>query len=946
MIAMRRTAILVWLVALLLVPLPGGRGPGSQAEAGPAEPGRIAYIGDDWNVHLADEDGSNEKALTSDARLESPRRTTDPDVLYSSPIWSPDGQHILSVRRVRVALAVQEQSLVIFDVPDGAPMKIPLEDAASYVEGADWTTDHEIVVAYSPTTSYEVNPCFTQLVRDFRFAVINIESGEEALLYEFPYGRFPEGADVSPDGKFIAYSINNVADCGLRGPLCVFEIATSAQRCTTDAPYHYNWSFDSRQVLFHQCIPRYCDGGALKAFDAVTGQETLLKDGEPLTTFENPISTPDGRHAIYLRLGTIDYRPPNEGLWVLDTALGREQKIDDRGTPIEVSPDGEWVLYSKNDGIWIAALEGDHRQLLLEGARSAAWQPLPTPCSTTCSEAPNGLNTCDLQAGDILLSQQVGGLYAAENLLFNGYWTHAGIYNGCGMITESSGHCDSWWQLWTCSDKPGVEVKPIEDSGFWSAPDWAILRTKSDGGKRDAAVTYAKAQEGKKYNWIYPDKWTTDKFYCSQLVWRAYQKQGIDLDSNQGALNALLKWVGPWGVADAAGVLAAVPPDDIYFDGDVTLVKQRPGIGAALRRAVLRILSPAHLYVTDPEGRHTGVDPNTGQVVEEIPGVFYSGPDVEPEFLSIQDMAGTWETQVIGAGEGSYTLQLENLDAENHRLTEVIGDAQEGSVTTYEATHLGAGWNTRCYAGEPKPVEEALAEIIDSVVAIYRLNPDQTFARWFPGKPDLSTIAELKPYDQLFILTSASADWVQELASTTQTEFDLVQGWNAMCYGGPTAPITEALSGLSGDVAVLYRLGEDQAWARYVPDRPDISNIAELKRLDSVLMLVTAAGGARWTFEPSSTAVASSINWGPGVSLELLDAKSDGLTVTIDGSVRSSEFNIARIVWDWGDGTVEESWLPARHTYAQPGRHTVTVQVYDDSGTIIAGQSWPIDVRN
>lgn len=44
------------------------------------------------------------------------------------------------------------------------------------------------------------------------------------------------------------------------------------------------------------------------------------------------------------------------------------------------------------------------------------------------------------------------------------------------------------------------------------------------------AAKYAKAQVGKRYNIIFPNKTTVKKFYCSQLVWRAWINQGIDLD--------------------------------------------------------------------------------------------------------------------------------------------------------------------------------------------------------------------------------------------------------------------------------------------------------------------------------------------------------------------------------------------------------------------------------
>lgn len=45
-----------------------------------------------------------------------------------------------------------------------------------------------------------------------------------------------------------------------------------------------------------------------------------------------------------------------------------------------------------------------------------------------------------------------------------------------------------------------------------------------------AAAKYAIAQIGKPYNWNYFNKGTTDSFYCSQLVWRAWKNQGFDID--------------------------------------------------------------------------------------------------------------------------------------------------------------------------------------------------------------------------------------------------------------------------------------------------------------------------------------------------------------------------------------------------------------------------------
>jgi len=315
------------------------------------------------------------------------------------------------------------------------------------------------------------------------------------------------------------------------------------------------------------------------------------------------------------------------------------------------------------------------------------------PCALPpCQEAPNQLNTCDMQRGDILLSHRLGALYVAQEALFNGYWTHAGIYVGEGLITESSGRieCSPWWQPWTClSPQPGVETHPILESGFWDATDWAILWPSATVAQRDSAARYAMAQTGKPYNWDYLNKQTEDSFYCSQLAWRAYETQGIDLDSNLSALGTVSRpWLGPWAqIETATGVILAVPPDDLYFDADATVVEQRPGVATWLRRTLLRLLSPGDLYVTDPQGRHTGVDPVTGEVVEEIPGAFYSGAEVEPQFISIEDMSGPWQVQIVGTDTGSYTLLGEDVHIQGHGQPQVEGSIEPGALDSYVSAY-------------------------------------------------------------------------------------------------------------------------------------------------------------------------------------------------------------------------------------------------------------------
>jgi len=72
----------------------------------------------------------------------------------------------------------------------------------------------------------------------------------------------------------------------------------------------------------------------------------------------------------------------------------------------------------------------------------------------------------------------------------------------------------------------------------------------------------------------------------------------------------------------------------------------------------------------------------------------------------------------------------------------------------------------------------------------------------------------------------------------------LVAGWNHVCYRGPQQPIAEALGEVSPGVLSIYRLRPDQAYDRWFPDRPEISNIADMGSYQPFLILM--AGPASW----------------------------------------------------------------------------------------------------
>jgi len=163
---------------------------------------------------------------------------------------------------------------------------------------------------------------------------------------------------------------------------------------------------------------------------------------------------------------------------------------------------------------------------------------------------------------------------------------------------------------------------------------------------------------------------------------------------------------------------------------------------------------------------------------------------------------------------------------------------------------LVAGWNHACYVGADLPISQALADLGASVLAIYRLRPDQGYDKWFPNRPDISTITTVSPYEALFILMANDAAWPQEPGAAPPTGLDLAQGWNSACYCGQPKDVQSATASIAGQYGVLYLLAPGQGWKRFIPARPEISNLTELQRFAAVLVLVSQPEGARWVFDP------------------------------------------------------------------------------------------------
>jgi hypothetical protein len=161
---------------------------------------------------------------------------------------------------------------------------------------------------------------------------------------------------------------------------------------------------------------------------------------------------------------------------------------------------------------------------------------------------------------------------------------------------------------------------------------------------------------------------------------------------------------------------------------------------------------------------------------------------------------------------------------------------------------LVTGWNDSCYQGQAQDIDDAFAPIVGDIQAVYRMRTDQGFDRWFPPRPDLSTITTLSPFDQLFILADSGAAWTVQPVAEALPSAALNAGWNSVCYLGAGNDTATATASISGAFSIIYSLSPDQAWRRYIPGQPDASTLTRLETFTSVLILM---GEPRtWVFTP------------------------------------------------------------------------------------------------
>ncbi len=155
-----------------------------------------------------------------------------------------------------------------------------------------------------------------------------------------------------------------------------------------------------------------------------------------------------------------------------------------------------------------------------------------------------------VQTGDLICTTTggrsvfAGFLWRMFGMVIPGPVDHIAVYVGPGGRCVEAGAklCVSTFEVPdnTWNDLEMVEVRgPLFDSLYGIAYPLAgrALAREEEARIRCAVARYCLQQAGKPYNPLFTESQTDAAFYCSQLAYKAYLEQGIDLNTGQGVPN-------------------------------------------------------------------------------------------------------------------------------------------------------------------------------------------------------------------------------------------------------------------------------------------------------------------------------------------------------------------------------------------------------------------------
>ncbi|MGQ9573070.1 MAG: hypothetical protein ACUVX1_12555 [Chloroflexota bacterium] len=207
------------------------------------------------------------------------------------------------------------------------------------------------------------------------------------------------------------------------------------------------------------------------------------------------------------------------------------------------------------------------------------------------------------------------------------------------------------------------------------------------------------------------------------------------------------------------------------------------------------------------------------------------------EGFTTADAAGNWS--YTGAPQGPNVTATATDSAGN---TSEFSNPAAVPASATRTLVWGPGWHNAVWTGDTSTPEDAFSCADGSYAAAYRYTASG-WESYLPDRPTASNMTSLAQYDTFLILITASVNCEMPVAAAPGTSRTLQwsAGWqNAGWTGADSTTPESAFACADGSYAAAYRYGAS-GWEKYLPGRPDISDMTALNQYDAFLILVTAA---------------------------------------------------------------------------------------------------------
>jgi len=201
--------------------------------------------------------------------------------------------------------------------------------------------------------------------------LVNVDRSGRVTPLGAPTRSYIPVLDLSPDGRYLAVSIQSLTEMGLW--LCDREQGTLSKLTASGEAAWPRWTPDGQHVAF-SWLSQGVEQLAWQRADGTAAAELLG------ARFDGAVSSwsPDGRH---LALAAMD-----GDIWIATVEHGKAAAEPLARTPDtelwpEFSPDGRWLVYGSNESgrneVYVQPYPGPapRQQVSIEGGESPAWSP-------------------------------------------------------------------------------------------------------------------------------------------------------------------------------------------------------------------------------------------------------------------------------------------------------------------------------------------------------------------------------------------------------------------------------------------------------------------------------------------------------------------------------------------------------------------------------------------